>query len=54
MYTVGASGFALSFTSSEGASIELVLRALRSLFAPALCLESWKIKVGSQYFPDLS
>ncbi len=53
MYTARPSGFALGFTSSEGASIELVLRALRSLFAPQLCLESWKIKVGSQYFPEL-
>lgn len=53
MYRGRPSGFSLSFTSSEGASIELVLRALRSLFSPELCLESWKIKVGSQYFPEL-
>ncbi len=53
MYQGRPKGFSLSFTSSEGASIELVLRALRSLFAPELCLESWKIKVGSQYFPEL-
>jgi hypothetical protein len=53
MYQNKPAGFSLGFTSSEGASIELVLRSLRALFAPELCLESWKIKVGSQYFPEL-
>jgi hypothetical protein len=44
---------ALSFTSSEGTSIELVLRALREIFPKDACLNAWKVKVGSQYFPEL-
>lgn len=44
---------ALGFTSSEGASLELMLRTLRKLFFPLDCLSTWKIKVGSQYFPEL-
>jgi len=42
---------ALSFTSSEGVSLELFIRALERLF-PEFELD-WKIKVGSQYFPEL-
>lgn len=53
MFSRRATGFALSFTSSEGASIELVLRSLQTLFAPDQCVDAWKIKVGSQYFPEL-
>ena len=44
---------ALSFTSSEGISIELVLRTLQRIFAKEKCLDAWKVKVGSQYFPEL-
>jgi hypothetical protein len=47
----GAMG--LGFTSSEGASLELMLRTLRKMFFPEDCLAGWKVKVGSQYFPEL-
>ena len=43
----------MGFTSSEGASLELMLQTLRKLFSPEDSLESWKVKVGSQYFPEL-
>jgi hypothetical protein len=43
----------LSFTSSEGTSIELMLRVLSKVFPMERVLESWKVKVGSQYFPEL-
>jgi len=44
---------ALGFTSSEGASLELMLRTLLRLFPLDACLDAWKVKVGSQYFPEL-
>jgi hypothetical protein len=44
---------AMGFTSSEGVSLELMLRALRKVFTPEACVESWKVKVGNQYFPEL-
>ena len=44
---------ALGFTSSEGTSIELMLRTLRKLFQEEDCVDAWKVKVGSQYFPEL-
>jgi hypothetical protein len=44
---------ALGFTSSENTSLELILRALQKLFSPEDCLAAWKVKVGSQYFPEL-
>lgn len=55
MYTglIDSSGMALGFTSSENTSLELMLRALRQLFFEEDCVERWKIKVGSQYFPEL-
>ena len=43
----------LSFTSSENTSLELMLRALQRLFPAEICLDAWKVKVGSQYFPEL-
>ena len=43
----------LGFTSSENMSIELILRALQKLFPKEACLQAWKVKVGSQYFPEL-
>lgn len=46
-------GFAFGFTSSEDTSLELLLRALQKLFYPADCVATWKVKVGSQYFPEL-
>lgn len=44
---------ALGFTSSEGISIELMLRTLRKIFQKEDCIDAWKVKVGSQYFPEL-
>jgi hypothetical protein len=44
---------ALGFTSSEGTSIELMLRTLQKLFSKEHCVDAWKVKVGSQYFPEL-
>lgn len=43
----------LGFTSSEGTSIELMLRTLSRLVPMGACLDAWKVKVGSQYFPEL-
>ncbi len=54
MYKKRPKGFALNFTSSENMSLELLLRALTSIFREEDCLHSWKIKVGSQYFPELT
>lgn len=53
MYRERPSNMALSFTSSEGKSMELLLRALSNLFKDEDCLHTWKLKVGSQYFPEL-
>ncbi len=53
MFGATTGAMAMGFTSSEGASLELMLRALRKMFFPENCLESWKVKVGSQYFPEL-
>ncbi|NNE18221.1 MAG: hypothetical protein HKN10_07070 [Myxococcales bacterium] len=43
----------LGFTSTEDVSITLVLRALEQILLPEDVLTAWKIKVGSQYFPEL-
>jgi hypothetical protein len=53
MFSSSPGSMSLSFTSSEGTSLELMLRSLRRLFLPEVCLETWKVKVGSQYFPEL-
>jgi hypothetical protein len=53
MYCERPRGMSMGFTSSEGASLELMLRALRKLFAKEECVAFWKVKVGSQYFPEL-
>lgn len=53
MFSNRPGAMAFGFTSSEGTSIELMLRVLRSLFPKEVCLEAWKVKVGSQYFPEL-
>jgi hypothetical protein len=53
MFTSSPGALALGFTSSEGVSIELMLRALSKLFPLKSCLDAWKVKVGSQYFPEL-
>lgn len=53
MFSRSPGAMALGFTSSEGTSIELVLRTLRKLFKKDDCLVAWKVKVGSQYFPEL-
>lgn len=53
MFSSRPGPMALGFTSSEGTSIELVLRTLRKLFSKESCVDAWKVKVGSQYFPEL-
>jgi hypothetical protein len=53
MFSESPGPMALGFTSSEGTSLELMLRSLRRIFLPEACLETWKVKVGSQYFPEL-
>jgi hypothetical protein len=53
MFSRPPGSMALGFTSSEGTSLELVLRALRRLFTTDDSLQAWKVKVGSQYFPEL-
>jgi hypothetical protein len=53
MFRERPESMAMGFTSSEGASLELMLRTLRKMFLAEDCLETWKVKVGSQYFPEL-
>ena len=53
MFREKPKSLALGFTSSENTSLELILRALQRLFQQQDCLTAWKIKVGSQYFPEL-
>lgn len=53
MYTRAPGSLGLGFTSSENTSLELILRSLQMLFQPEDCLDAWKVKVGSQYFPEL-
>ncbi|MFA6198552.1 MAG: hypothetical protein WC734_05405 [Patescibacteria group bacterium] len=53
MFNSSPGPLALGFTSSEGTSLELMLRSLQRLFPVQYCLDAWKVKVGSQYFPEL-
>lgn len=53
MFNATVSGLSLSFTSSENISIDLVFKSMQKLFKPDECVSTWKIKVGSQYFPEL-
>lgn len=53
MYKRRTKPMSLGFTSTENNSIELMLRALKKMFRPSDCLHYWKVKVGSQYFPEL-
>jgi hypothetical protein len=53
MFKSRPKGLALGFTSSENTSLALMLRALGNLFPQEQCLDAWKVKVGSQYFPEL-
>jgi hypothetical protein len=53
MFAENPAGLGLGFTSSEGTSLELMLRTLQKLFPVSDCLDAWKVKVGSQYFPEL-
>jgi hypothetical protein len=53
MFYESPGSLGMGFTSSEGTSIELMLRTLRMLFPKDDCLDAWKVKVGSQYFPEL-
>lgn len=53
MFAESPSGLGLGFTSSEGTSVELMLRTLHKLLPGSSCIDGWKVKVGSQYFPEL-
>lgn len=53
MFRSRPGSMAMGFTSSEGASLELMLRTLRKVFRPEDCINAWKVKVGNQYFPEL-
>ena len=53
MFTSKPKGLRLGFTSSENASLALMFRALRNLFPEEQYIDAWKVKVGSQYFPEL-
>ena len=53
MFRDSPGSMTLGFTSSEGTSLELMLRALQRLFPVQDCITAWKVKVGSQYFPEL-
>jgi hypothetical protein len=53
MFSGSPGALSMGFTSSEGTSIELMLRTLQKLFPKNDCLDAWKVKVGSQYFPEL-
>lgn len=53
MFEKPARGLKLGFTSSEGVSLDLIFRSLKKLFRMEDCVDAWKIKVGSQYFPEL-
>ena len=53
MYERRTKPMSLGFTSTENNSIELVLRTLKKMFRSENCLQYWKVKVGSQYFPEL-
>lgn len=53
MFDARPEGLSLGFTSTENESIALLLRALHKLFEKDECLSTWKVKVGSQYFPEL-
>lgn len=53
MKTSGIEKPAFQFTSSENESLRVVLTALSSLFPTEDTVDSWKVKVGSSYFPEL-
>jgi hypothetical protein len=53
MFSTSPGAMTMGFTSSEGVSLELMLRTLSKVFFPEDCLQAWKVKVGSQYFPEL-
>ena len=45
--------FGVGFTSSEDSSMFMITRCLSLVFRNEDVLTGWKIKVGSQYFPEL-
>ena len=53
MFTEPINGLSFGFTSTENISLDLVIRSLKRIFDPEECISSWKVKVGSQYFPEL-
>ena len=53
MFTKRPSGLGVGFTSSENSSMFMITRCLSMIFEKKDILNGWKIKVGSQYFPEL-
>jgi len=53
MYSRRPKGFSVEFTCSEDEGISIMLQALSHVFPQRDVLRAWKIKVGSQYFPEL-
>ncbi|MEO2280232.1 hypothetical protein [Pseudoalteromonas pernae] len=54
MYKVKPKSLSFSFTSSEDQSLSIVLAQLESFFIENIAVNSWKVKVGSQYFTELN
>ncbi len=53
MFNKTVRGLSLGFTTSENISLDLMFRSLQKIFQKEDCVNTWKIKVGSQYFPEL-
>ncbi len=53
MFNKTVGGLSLGFTTSENISLDLMFRSLQKIFQKKDCVNTWKIKVGSQYFPEL-
>lgn len=54
MYKVKPKSLSFSFTSSEDQSLSIVLSQLEELFVGEQIVNTWKVKVGSQYFAELT
>ena len=54
MYISKVSSFNFSFTSTEDNSLNLVLSIIRKIIKENEIISTWKVKVGSQYFTELS
>jgi len=53
MYSRRPKGLSVEFTCSEDEGISIMLKALSHIFPQKDVMKAWKIKVGSQYFPEL-